>query len=229
MSRISTIVLVLLLCGGCLRANDTGQGSASPPTSPPTLPAGVPASFEADPSSEEVPTAALIPPGGRVLGSWPATTSAGDAIVVAWEIPGPDPFARDTGVVGWRRDDEATWRPVWGATFPAARTPVLGIDAQIADVTGDGPADVLITAQIGGSGACTITIVVDLAAGQQAYRSRGCDRSIVPSSDPAGLAVREAVYAPGDPHCCPSGVRESTLVYEGSGRWRTATTTIAPA
>ena len=40
-----------------------------------------------------------------------------------------------------------------------------------------------------------------------------------PRVDPVGLTITEAVYAPGDPHCCPSSVRTTTLVYT-DGRWQ---------
>jgi hypothetical protein len=172
---------------------------------PANLPAGVPPGFADDVTAGNVPSAALIPLGGSVTGRWDTTTASGDALLVAWEMPGGDPFERDRGLVAWRRfaDGGAPWRPVWGASFPSRRTPVLGIDGQLADVTGDGSTDALITASTGGSGACAVTLVVDLATGAGIYRSAGCDRTIGPSADPSGLLVREAVYAPEDPHCCP--------------------------
>ena len=41
------------------------------------------------------------------------------------------------------------------------------------------------------------------------------------SLDGLGVRIRliESVYGPGDPHCCPSGVRTSTLEWDGT-RWR---------
>ena len=38
-----------------------------------------------------------------------------------------------------------------------------------------------------------------------------------PRSTPSGSTITEAVYAPGDPHCCPSSVRTTTLVYTEDG------------
>ncbi|MDP9185512.1 MAG: hypothetical protein M3O29_07590, partial [Actinomycetota bacterium] len=163
-------------------------------------------------------------------GSWDATTSAGDAIVVAWSMPGPDPFRLERGIVAWRRFDDggAPWRPVWGQAFPARRDPLQNLTAQVADVTGDASQEALVLAEIGGSGACGTVSAVDLATGTRIYRSEGCDRTIEPSSDPVGLAIREAVYAAGDAHCCPSSVRTTVLVYT-DGSWRTASSTTSPA
>jgi hypothetical protein len=42
-----------------------------------------------------------------------------------------------------------------------------------------------------------------------------------PSADPVGLTLREAVYRPGDAHCCPSKVRTTVLV-DADGEWQTA-------
>jgi hypothetical protein len=195
------------------------------------VPAGVPSSFTDDVGWQNVPAAALIPLKAHVTGRWGTSTAAGDALVVAWEMPGGDPFRRDRGVVAWRRfaGGGAPWRPVWGEAFRAhAQESVLGLDTALADVTGDGSADALVTASIGGSGACTTVYAVDLAIGQLVYRSRGCDRVVEPSVNRAGLHVREAVYAPGDPHCCPSGFRDRVLVYE-NGAWQTASSSVSPA
>ena len=177
-----------------------------------------------------MPSAALIPLRGEVTGSWDVTTAAGDAIVVAWTMPGPDPFRLDRGIAAWRRfdDDGAPWRPVWGQAYPARRDPLHNLTADIADVTGDGSADALVMAEIGGSGACGTVSVIDLAAGERTYRSEGCDRTVTPSTDPVGLSIRAAVYRPGDAHCCPSKVRTTVLVYE-DGSWATASSTTSPA
>jgi len=171
----------------------------------------------------DVPVAALVPLKAQVTGSWRASTAAGDAIVVAWEMPGGDPFRTDRGVAAWRRFDDggAPWRPVWGHAYPAGHAPVENVSAQVADVTGDGSQDAVILAETGGSGACGTTSVVDLATGAVVYRSRGCDRTVEPNADPPGLLVREAVYRPGDAHCCPSTVRTTVLIDDG-GTWRAA-------
>ena len=75
--------------------------------------------------------------------------------------------------------------------------------------------------ETGGSGSCGTTSVVDLATGALVYRSSGCDRTVDPNADPPGLVVREAVYRPGDAHCCPSRVRTTVLVDDG-GTWKTS-------
>ena len=140
-----------------------------------------------------MPPAALIPRRTDVAGTWFAQTSAGDAIVLAWQVPGPDPFQLDHGVVVWRRftDGGAPWRPVFGETYDASGTPVLGITATTQDVTGDGSEDALVFAETGGSGGCGIYSVLDLAAGTKVYRRSVCDTQIAPST-PAGRAVVDA-------------------------------------
>lgn len=177
-----------------------------------------------------MPAAALIPLRGEVTGTWDATTSAGDAIVVAWSMPGSDPFRLDRGIAAWRRfnDGGEPWRPVWGQAFPARRDPLQNLSADVADVTGDGSADAVVLAEIGGSGACGTISVVDLTSGERTYRAEGCDRTVTPSTDPVGLSIREAVYRLGDAHCCPSRVRTTVLVYR-DGSWETTSSTTSPA
>lgn len=196
----------------------------------PSLPAGLPPSFDGDVTANNVPVAALVPLGAEVTGSWEASAASGEALVVTWSVPGPDPFRQDRGIALWRRFDDGglPWRPTWATTFPAKRDPILGLSAQIADVTGDGSDDVLVFAETGGSGGCGTSFVVDLAAGTEVFHAQGCDRRVDPSSDPIGLTLTEAVFENGDPHCCPSSVRTSTLVYT-DGVWEQVDSTVAPA
>jgi hypothetical protein len=196
----------------------------------PHLPDGIPPSFGDVVDAANVPVAALTPLKATVTNSSITETAAGEAIVVAWEFPGIDPFRKDRGVAAWRRFDDggAPWRPIWGASYSATRNPVFGIETRIADVTGDGSPDALVTASTGGSGNCATTYAVDLASSTQTFRDTGCDRTIDPSSDPVGLRIHEAVYAPGDPHCCPSGFRDTVLVYQ-DGTWHTSSASTSPA
>ena len=233
MPRLLASLLALLLLTACTGGStaSTGLGASSPTVSlAPRLPEGIPPSFEDAVDAANVPVAALIPLKATVTDSWIAETASGEAIVVAWEFPGHDPFRKDRGVAAWRRFDDggAPWRPIWGASYAASRNPVLGIDTRIADVTGDGSPDALVTASTGGSGNCATTSAVDLVSPTQVFRDTGCDRTIDPSSDPVGLRIHEAVYAPGNPHCCPSGFRDTVLVYQ-DGTWRTASASTSPA
>jgi hypothetical protein len=233
--RRSLLVLLLVpSIAACTRGKDAAApGSSVTESSPPaaaSVPDGVPPAYDDDAAAGDIPAAALIPVGADVTGSWHAATSAGEAIVVAWSLPGPDPFRLDRGIVAWRRFDDggAPWRPVWGHAYPGRRSPLQSLTARIADVTADGSADAVVLAETGGSGACGTTSVIDLAVAARVYRSRGCDRIVEPAADPVGLSVREAVYAPGDAHCCPSSVRTSVLVYV-DGSWRTVVSTTSPA
>jgi hypothetical protein len=224
-------VLFVLLAAACTRSTAPVPPSSAPPVSvAPTLPPGIPPSFADAVGPGNVPEPALTPLQAEVTGSWDASTSAGDAIVVAWTMPGPDPFRLDRGIAVWRRFDDggAPWRPVWGEAFPAKRDPLRNLTADVADVTGDGSADAIVSAETGGTGACGTILVVDLAAGERIYRSTGCDRLVTASTDPVGLSIREAVYRQGDAHCCPSAVRTTVLVY-GDGSWTTASSTTSPA
>ena len=226
------LCVVLLVIPGCLARSDSSETTTLPTpvaSALPSLPPGLPPSFENDVPPGDVPVAALIPIGADVTGHWDTSTAAGDAIVVAWSVPGQDPFRQDRGLAAWRRfqDEGLPWRPVWGMAFPARRDPMLGLSVQVADVTGDGSADAIAFAERGGSGGCGITLVVDLVSGTEVFREEGCDRRIDPSADPVGLTVTEAVFAPGDPHCCPTSVRTTTLVYV-DGTWERASSSTSP-
>jgi hypothetical protein len=221
-------VALATACTGPASSPSASTGAVT--TSPlPALPPDLPPSFGDDVGPGDVPAAALIPLGAEVTASWSASTSSGDAIVVAWDVPEHDEFFVDRGIAAWRRFDDggAPWRPVWGAAYPSnGRSPLANLTADVADLTGDGSPDALIHAETGGSGGCATDLVVDLATGTRIYRSQGCDRTVQPSSDPAGLTIREAVYHRGDAHCCPSAVRTTVLVDDG-GTWRTASSSVA--
>ncbi len=238
------VLAVLVLAAGC----DATVSSTSPtldpsptlagplvsatteptPSPTPALPASVPPSFDDDVTAADVPAAALIPLRTEVTGSWTATTSQGEAIVVAWLVPGTDPLRLDRGLAVWRRfaDGGAPWRPVFGASYQK-RTGVLGIDAFIADVTADGSDDALVVAATGGSGGCALASVIDVGAGTQVFERQICDGVVLPSPG-EGLVIDEAVFEPGDPHCCPSARRITVLTYDASGDWVVADETVTP-
>jgi hypothetical protein len=216
----------------------TGSHSASSPaTTPPSvatspassLPLGLPASFASDVPSADVPAVALVPKHTDVTGAWYGRTSSGEAIVVAWQVPGSDPFAHARGLAVWRRFDDggAPWRPVYGTSYPKTAG-VLGISAVTGDLTGDGSDDVLVFAETGGSGGCGTYAVVDLASAARLFRRSVCDTRIDPSTDPPGLVVLEAVYEKGDPHCCPSAMRTSVLTYADDLTWTTRSSAESP-
>lgn len=207
----------------------TPRNSATTDPSPvPLLPIGLPPSYPDDVPAADVPAAALIPLQTEVTGTWRALTEEGEAIVVAWQVPGPDPFRLARGVAAWRRFDDGglPWRPVWGVAF-GKRSGVLSIDATAADVTGDGSDDFLVFRSTGGSGGCGTAEVVDLAAGSSVFTRDLCDARLEPSVDPVGLALTEAVYAAGDPHCCPSATRTTVLVWDGEA-WATDSVSETP-
>jgi hypothetical protein len=190
--------------------------SVEPAPPPAAIPAGVPASYHDDVASRELPVDELIPPGDEVTGVDRATTAGGEAVVVAFTTPGPDPFAQARGFVVWRRADGADppWRATYGLTHPR-RDGVLAISAETADLTGDGSDDALIREETGGSGSCATYRVVDLALGTPLWKRSVCDAQLQPNPDPIGLFEVSRIYGPDDPHCCPSSIRERVLAWNG--------------
>jgi hypothetical protein len=219
----------------CLAACRGGTNDALPttgtPAAPPSLPRGLPTAYPSDLPAGDVPVDDLVPKGDEVAGTWYAHTSQGDAIVVAWQRPGPDPFRTDRGIAVWlhRGDPSSPWQPVNAVAFGAKRRPVLGLTAVIGDVTGDASDDALVFAETGGSGGCGTSFAIDIARGARVFDRNVCDTRILPSTDPVGLVVTEAVFAHGDPHCCPSAMRTSVLTYAGGGTWTTSSETVSPS
>lgn len=193
---------------------------SSPAVTPIELPPHTASTVATDVAAADLVTAALIPRGADVEQTW--ITHDPEALVIAYVVPGSDPFRQDRGTIVWRRfDTEPAWRAV--AWFPtSAGSGVLGVDGVVADVTGDGLQDVLMAAYTGGSGACARWSVVDVAAAAQVFARDLCDGRIDPSVDPVGLSIDQAVYRPGDPHCCPSAFKTSVLVYGADGVWTVA-------
>jgi len=205
----------------------TPSSPVSPAGSPIELPPGTPATFVDDVAASDLDPAGLIPRRADVEDAW--IVEEPEALVVAYVVPGDDPFRQDRGTIVWRRfADAPAWRAVaWLPT--SAEAGVLGVDGLVADVTGDGLQDVVMAAFTGGSGACARWSVVDVSAGAEVFARDLCDGRIDPSADPVGLSIDQAVYRPGDPHCCPSAFRTSVLVYGADGVWTVASKEVPPA
>jgi hypothetical protein len=244
MRRIAALAALVLAVGACGGGGGSGERSDSPPTATtsatpngpsPTSPSPAPSSpsatpielpphtastVDADVDAAGLDPADLIPRGADVEQTW--ITHDPEALVVAYAVPGADPFRSDRGTIVWRRVDEPpAWRAV--AWFPtSAASGVLGVDGIVADVSGDGHQDVLMAAYTGGSGACARWTVVDVEAADQVFARDLCDGRIDPSPDPVGLSIDQAVYRVGDPHCCPSAFRTTVLTYDGDGTWTVA-------
>lgn len=179
--------------------------------------------------SGDVPLHTLIPEGATTDGSWYATTSAGEAILVAYALPGSDPFHAERGFVVWRRfTDDPPWRAMYGVAHPADDG-VVSTQALIVDLTGDGSPDALVNEITGGSGTCGTWRVVDLADGYELWDRTLCDAQVVPSSDPVGIEITEAVFRQGDAHCCPSATRTTVLTYTDDRRWTVVSKVLTPA
>jgi hypothetical protein len=177
----------------------------------------VPADYDDDVPASELPVNDLIPRGDQVTGVERAMTAGGEAVVIAFATPSPDPFAQARGFVVWRRTDGAD--PAWRAAYGLAhgkRDGVLAISTETTDLTGDGSDDALIREETGGSGACATYRVVDLAPGTPLWKRSVCDAEIQPSPEPIGLFEVARIYGPEDAHCCPSSIRERVLTWNGN-------------
>jgi hypothetical protein len=208
--------------------SESPSPSPTPPQSPsaspsptaslePTIriPKDAPRTYAQDVPVEDLPPDALVPPDAIVTASSIRRgDEVGDGISLAW-ARGDDPFAAERGLVVWQRFDERpAWRVVYGSTDPPARG-VLGIRLEPGDVTGDGVDDLLSFEETGGSGACGTwrVIVTGDGAAADVGHLRACDTQVRFAR--AGIEVREAVFEPGDAHCCPSAYRISRLRWDG--------------
>ena len=239
------LLLALAHLGSCTRGGPAGPTGAPSPTGTPSpaaspspspsptpafdLPAGAPTAFDRDLPATEVPIAPLIPEGARSEGVVYLAADGEPRLIVALWSRGEDPFARMLGLVVWAPFEEPPpWRVVYAFT-DRPREQVLGIRPQTGDVTGDRREDLLTFEDAGGSGACGVWRVIaqtDDGAEEILHRET-CDTTI-DVTDEGTLLVREAVFAPDDPHCCPSAVRLTTLAWTGA-RWRVVERTVEPA
>lgn len=167
------------------------------------------------PGAEETSVISHVEPDGPI-----------DQITLAWRR-GLDPFASEVGLVVWQRFEQSpTWRAVYAFT-ERPKAGVLGVRLSSADLTGDGVDDLLTEEQRGGSGACATWRVIASAAGSAAeiFLRDGCDTEI--SAINGTLEIREAVYEPGDPHCCPSAYRTTVLAWDGQA-WQQLSSELKP-
>jgi hypothetical protein len=202
----------------------TTPGSPSPTAQPDVhLPSGMPDVVD-DPADLTKVSAGdlspLVPPGSTV-GRSAVQARPGDPIdqvAVGWGSG--EPFARRSGLIVWQRaDGEPAWRAVYAFTDPKSPG-VFGVGIDQGDLTGDEISDLLTFENVGGSGACGTYRVIAAVDGDAAeiLRRSVCDTQIqIAGGD---LRVREAVFEPDDPHCCPSAFRTTVLRWNGS-HWRT--------
>jgi hypothetical protein len=222
---LASLALATVACSG--QGWDPGVPSAA--VSPVDLPAGTPGSYAVGVDAVDLPAEALVPAGTAPSELWPVVAPDGTQFaLVAWAEPSDDPFRQARGMIVWRRFDAAPpWRPVFGISA-APDAGVVQIRATIGDATGDGSPDALTFEDTGGSGACGVWRVLDLASNAQVFERRTCDTTIDLSPDPVGLTVREAVFEEGDAHCCPSEFTISILKFDGSTDWTVVSTTEQP-
>jgi hypothetical protein len=208
------------------------SGTPDPATPSPTarpLPPAWATPIEQDLAPDAVPDEALVPPGAMLTErvTLPAAGGIGEGIAVTYVI-GDDPFAAEHGFALWQRFAEA---PAWSVVLAFVRAPsagVLGIRLEAGDLTGDAYDELLTFEDRGGSGACGVWRVLSPGAGsgREIFRRATCDTQIRIAGPT--LEVREAVFEPGDPHCCPSAFRLSSLRWNGS-RFRETASEVVPA
>ncbi len=193
------------------------------------IPAGTPPTYDEDVDVANLPADALVPIGTGPTDVWPAIAPDGTQFsLIAFAAPSDDPLRQARGLLVWRRfHDGPPWRAVLGLSDPA-RAGVLAVHALIGDATGDGSPDAITFEETGGSGACGTWRVLDLAANAGVFTKETCDTTIDLSSEPVGLVVREAVFAPGDAHCCPSTMRISVLTFDDASGWAVYSTLEQP-
>jgi hypothetical protein len=200
-------------------ASQTASPSGGPTPEPDLqLPAGAPTLVD-DPADVARVSAGdlspLLPPRAEIGFTALQTTPQDpiDQIALAWRS-GADPFASTHGLVVWQRFAGPEWRALYAFT-DRPPTGVLGITLEPGDLTGDGIADLLTSEHTGGTGACGRWRVVASEPGvaTEHFRRDACDTDIAIAD--GELRIREAVYEPGDPHCCPSASRVTTLRWDG--------------
>jgi hypothetical protein len=165
----------------------------------------------------------LLPPGASYASRF-ALRDPIEQIVLTW-VDG-SPLRRRNGLIVWQRFEDENWHAVYAFTDPP-RKGVFGIRLDSGELTGDAIADVLSFEDVGGSGACgTYRVIASTAAdASEIFRRDTCDTQIAIAA--RDLRIREAVFHAGDPHCCPSAFRESTLRWSGTS-WDEVSSEVVP-
>lgn len=208
--------------------------SSSPSSAPPAslqieVPDGAPTTFARPLAVDEIPVRSLIAPDASVVSSWRVGQPdvAVPEVAIAW-TRGADPFRAEHGFVLWQGFGSGPpWRVVYAFSDGPAEG-VLGVRFETGDLTGDGAPDVLTFEDLGGSGACGLWRVVTSGPGSagEIYRKQTCDTDVRISD--GDLMMREALFAPGDAHCCPSRYRTTTLAWDGTA-WQVVDKVVEPA
>jgi len=170
---------------------------------------------------------ALVPPGAGSANASVLVTPEDpiDQIALTWLDE--EPSGRRTGLIVWQRfADPPIWRAVYAFTDPP-RKGVFGIRVDTGDVSDDRISDLLSFEDVGGSGACGTYRVIATTVGDasEIFRRDTCDTEIAISR--GDLRVREAVYRPDDPHCCPSAFRTTVLRWNGAS-WEETSSEVVP-
>ena len=164
-------------------------------------------------AARELPVERLVPRGGEVTGVARAKTAEGEAVVIAFAAPGDDPFRRArVRRVAPRAGDDPPWRAAYGLAHGSVTRAVdLGRRHRPHRRRLD---DALIREETGGSGTCATYRVIDPPASRSGNaRLRRRDPA---EPRPDRLYEVTRIYDSGDPHCCPSAIRERVLAWDGA-------------
>ena len=235
MRLLLCLAIVLALAATACTGGEVANGSPSPsvvpsPPTPSDAPSPYPTSIptprpippawaepiEQDLDPTDITDERLVPPGATLTDRVVLAEGGGlaEQVVVAYVL-GSDPFAAEHGLAVWERFPD---RPAWSVVLAYLDQPadeVLGIRLQTGDLNGDLHDDVLAFEDMGGTGACgRWRVLAASAAGTEViFEEQTCDTQI--SIAGGALEVREAIFAPEDPHCCPSTFGTSTLEWDG--------------
>lgn len=190
------------------------------------LPEGMPAIVDDADDLELIASGDLTPllPPGASYASRVALRDPIEQIVLTWSDGSP--LRRRNGLIVWQRSEDESWHAVYAFTDPV-RLGVFGIRVDAGELTDDTITDVLSFEDVGGSGACGTYRVIASTVGEasEIFRRDACDTQIAISG--GDLRIREAVFHPGDPHCCPSAFRDSTLRWNGTS-WDEVSSEVVP-
>ena len=178
------------------------------------LPADAPRSVDEPAAVASIAAGDLTPlaPPGAEIGFREVRADPFEEVTFTWRR-GDDPFAQEQGFAVWQRSDQ-TWAAVYAFTDKPSKG-VLGISTQVGELTGDDVYEYLTFEQTGGSGACGTWRVIASSPGlaREVFRRTTCDTDIRIVN--GLLEMREAVYEPEDPHCCPSAFLTSRFEWDG--------------
>jgi len=197
--------------------------------------------FEGPPHARDVDLNDLVPEQGRVDAVWyvPAGRGRGE-IAISWHYAAPRavrgwPFRRRYALTLWHpehvRAALASWTP--HTLIRASPFPIVGRAVRLADVTGDGHDDLLVTVECSDCNHATAAVSIYATFGDKAHRIYGSGVLTGGSSDVAvhGRVISETAWGArrgivwfdeprgGTAVCCPAYRLQTFMRWRRTG-WR---------